>query len=41
MNLLRKVKEFQNLSEKEVETVAKALERASHEDGDKIIEQVI
>jgi hypothetical protein len=38
-NLLRKVKEFQNMSEKEIETVAKALLRGSYEDGDHIIKQ--
>ena len=40
LNLLRKVKEFQNMDEKEMETVAKALTRGHHQDGEFIIKQV-
>jgi hypothetical protein len=39
MNLLRKVQQFQNMTEKEIETVAKALVRGSYQDGDYIIKQ--
>jgi hypothetical protein len=39
MNLLRKVQQFQNMTEKEIETVAKALVRGSYQDDDYIIKQ--